>query len=183
MRSLLLAPLKIPVVRFILVGTVMYLGMYFFYEFYINPNTNIDEYIIDNLVGIGDFVLRSIGYDLTTYEPEPFRNRIGIEGSLGVFIGEPCDGFILFALFLAFIVAYPGALKHKIWFIPLGILLIHLINALRVIALVLIMRKHPQWLSFNHDYTFTIIVYAFVFLLWWVWINKFSSSGKKLKTT
>jgi hypothetical protein len=38
---------------------------------------------------------------------------------------------------------------------------------------------NENWLSFNHDYTFTLIVYSFVFLLWWIWVNKFSGVGKK----
>ena len=35
----------------------------------------------------------------------------------------------------------------------------------------------PELLDFNHDYTFTIIVYAFVFMLWYIWIQRFSPLG------
>lgn len=174
--------LKNPLVRFVLIGSLLYLSLYFCYEFYINPHTNLDEWIINNLVSIAESILRLFGYSMTQYDPEPYMDRIGIAGSTGVFIGEPCDGFVLFTLFVAFITAFPGPLKHKLWFVPCGILLIHFINALRIIALVLIMRSHPDWLSFNHDYTFTIIVYSFVFLLWWIWINKFSPLSKNTLT-
>lgn len=171
---MLSAFLKKPSLRFILVGSISYLGLFLLYEFYLNPHTFLDEQIINNLVIITEKALKSLSYATIEYSNGALQNRVGVTGSTGLFIGEPCNGFSLFILFLAFIVAFPGPVKHKIWFIPVGILLIHLINALRVIGLVLIVNKNPQWLSFNHDYTFTILVYSFVFLLWWIWINKFS---------
>ncbi len=171
--------LRNAVVRFILVGTLFYLGLYFFYEFVIVPKTNLDEIIIDNLVKLTEGALKLFGYELIQYPDELYKNRVGIANSSGVYIGEPCNGFVLFILFLSFIAAFTGPIKHKLWFIPVGIILIHLINFLRVIALVLILRSHPDWLSFNHDYTFTIVVYSFVFLLWWIWINKFADRGKR----
>jgi hypothetical protein len=30
-------------------------------------------------------------------------------------------------------------------------------------------------LNFNHDYTFYVIVYGWVFLLWWIWVKRFWS--------
>ena len=31
----------------------------------------------------------------------------------------------------------------------------------------------PEWLKFNHDYTFTVLVYAVVFGLWYGWVRWF----------
>ncbi len=173
MHSLLNA-WKNPSVRFVLVGTALYLGLYLLYTFYIHPHTVLDEWIIHNLVQSSESVLKVFGYDLIQYPSTPYHNRLGILGSSGLYIGEPCDGFILFMLFLSFILAFPGPMKHKFWFIPVGIIAIHLINVLRIIALAIIVYYHPDWLSFNHDYTFTVIVYSFVFFLWWIWVNKFA---------
>lgn len=92
----------------------------------------------------------------------------------GVWVGDACNGFILFALFAIFVAAYPGPLKRKLWFIPAGILGIHLINAIRVAILTIIAEKSPESLTFNHNYTFTALVYAFVFWLWYVWASKLS---------
>ncbi len=172
--------LKNAAVLFVLFGSFLYLGLYFFYEFIIIPKTNLEDIIIDNLVQLTEGALKLLGYELIQYPDELFKNRVGIAGSSGVYIGEPCNGFVLFILFLSFITAFPGSINHKLWFIPIGIILIHFINFLRVCALVLILRSHPDWLSFNHDYTFTIVVYSFVFLLWWIWINKFASLGKRI---
>ena len=75
-------------------------------------------------------------------------------------IGAPCDGVVLYALFIFFILAFPGSVKHKLWFIPLGALSVFYLNVLRIVGLAIIMDINEEWLAFNHDYTFTIIVYA-----------------------
>ncbi len=184
MRFPLKEYLKNPFLRFILVGTGLYLMWYVLYEYYLNPQTLADEYIIDNLTGISQGILSFLGYETVTESTASgLRNYIGINGFLKLHIGAPCDGFALLILFFSFIVAFPGPSIHKIWYIPVGLLLIHLINALRVVALVLIVKANPEWLSFNHDYTFTILVYAFVFLLWWIWVNKFSPLKKQAAST
>jgi exosortase/archaeosortase family protein len=56
----------------------------------------------------------------------------------------------------------------------LGILIIHLLNIIRVIALTLLAYKAPEYLDFNHTYTFTILVYSVVFILWMIWALKIS---------
>ena len=53
-------------------------------------------------------------------------------------------------------------------------LIIHLINAIRIVALAIIVDVNPDWLYFNHNYTFNIIVYSFVFILWYIWAKKYA---------
>lgn len=84
-------------------------------------------------------------------------------------IADNCNGLSLMVLFTAILLLLPGSKPHKAWFMPLGLLLIFLLNALRVMALVLIQLYHPEWLDFNHKYTFTALIYAVVFLLWLGW--------------
>lgn len=181
---------KHPFFRFIFLATGLYVGWYFSYEYYFKPHTVFDDVIIDNLVNLAESLLRLFGYEVIPYEDFPLRSHIGIVSepfplnSKGVTIGAPCDGAVLFALFLVFVVSFPGPLKHKIWFIPAGIVAIHLLNVFRVIGLAIVVFVNEDWLAFNHDYTFTLIVYAFVFFLWWLWTKKFApTSFQKPETT
>jgi hypothetical protein len=57
---------------------------------------------------------------------------------------------------------------------PSVCLTIHLINVLRIAALCIIVTIDYELLNFNHDYTFYVIVYGWVFLLWWIWVKRFS---------
>ncbi len=110
-----------------------------------------------------------------------FRQHVGIEGFKGVTVGAPCDGVVLYALFIFFVVAFPGPLKHKFWYVPLGAFSIFYLNVLRVAALAIIMSINEDWLAFNHDYTFTVVVYAYVFALWVIWVRRFSPYADKMQ--
>jgi len=94
-------------------------------------------------------------------------------------VGRACNALELFVLFAGFIIAFPGSVKHKLWFIPFGLVLIHFLNVIRVAALAMIQFKAPQYLDFNHRYTFTFIVYGVIFLFWVIWVKKFSKVGLK----
>lgn len=167
--------LKNPFYRFILLFIGLYATWYAAYEFLIKPEGSFDDWIISLIV---DHARSAFGWLGVTLEQNAeglmASNWIAVEGSVGVIVGPPCNGLALFALFIAFMLSFPGPIKHKAWYIPTGILAIHVINVLRVLALVALVNWKEEWLEFNHDYTFTILVYLFVFLLWYLWIKKFS---------
>ena len=171
-------PLPGSFIRFLVLSSVLYLAWYFFYDFYLKPSTHFDERVIHSLVVLSENELRILGFETIVYNDIPFKNHVGIEGSKGVTVGASCDGIVLFALFTIFILVFSGKWIHKLWFIPVGIFLIHLINSFRVTALAWIVNVNEDWLAFNHDYTFTIIVYAIVFSFWYLWVIKFANAGK-----
>ena len=162
-------------IMFLIKSAALYVIWFVCYDIFLHPNSNFDYLLINNLTDITKFVLTKMGYVLMTV-PADFDSMgvVGIDGSHGVLIGYPCNGLELFALFTGFVVAFPGSVKSKLWFIPLGILLIHLLNIIRVIALTLLAYKAPEYLDFNHTYTFTILVYSVVFILWMIWALKIS---------
>ena len=162
--------LKVPTFRFFALAFLAYLTWSVAYQHFLKPETALDEVVIEHMVGATEWAFERMGWPVGTYpQPATHRDRVGVAGHAGVQIGEPCDGVELFALFAIFILAFPGSAVRKLWFIPLGILLIHLTNIVRVIALTRIQAVRPEWLEFNHDYTFTVLVYGLVFGLWYVW--------------
>jgi exosortase family protein XrtF len=170
----MLAVLRNPLVKFLLLFIVLYTSWYVLYEVEINPNGKLDTAVINSSVYTTDFILKRFGFVTFTTNSETIRT-IGIDGTHGLWIGDPCNGVTLFALFTAFLLAFPGPWKHKLWYIPTGILGIFLVNVLRITGLCMIVRYKPSLLEVNHDYVFKIIVYGFIFWLWIIWVNKFSS--------
>lgn len=161
--------------RFLGFGFVGYLFWYALYQYLLKEQTLLDEYLIHSMVVSSEWVLRQLGYALYEMNASGLRWQIGIADSVGLLqIGAPCDGLVLFALFTIFVLAFPGNGRRKLWFIPLGIVLIHLANLLRVVSLVIIQFNSPESLKFNHDYTWTVLVYGFIFWLWYLWATKFS---------
>jgi len=164
-----------PVLRFLLTAIALYLFWYAIDLYIIKPYTHLDRFLSLLLVYASAFVLSIFGYiPVLTIATEEVV--IDVEGStgMGVWVGEPCNGLALFSLFAIFIFAYPGKWKYKAWYLPFGIIAIHLINIIRVSILTLIAKDHAEYLDINHNYTFTIIVYAFVFILWYWWAVKWS---------
>ncbi|MCE2772708.1 MAG: exosortase/archaeosortase family protein [Bacteroidetes bacterium] len=162
------------IVRFIVLFIVLYLFWLMLYEWVIHPWGKLDTLVINDSSLWTAYVLEIMGYESFISDNATIRT-VGIDGTHGLWIGDPCNGLTLFALFTIFIVAFPGPWKHKLWFIPVGITVIHFLNVVRITALCVIVLKRPEWLDFNHTYTFQLLMYGFIFGLWWIWIQKLSS--------
>ena len=163
-----------PIVSFLLKAFILYVIWYIAYDLWLHPTYKVDNYIINSLGHWGSKLLSLLGYELIEISPDDDITTIGIDGTHGLWIGDPCSGLSLFALFTGFIIAYPGSIKRKLLYIPIGILCIHLLNIMRVAALCMVLYYTPEYLEFNHTYTFTIMVYSIVFILWYLWVDKFS---------
>lgn len=94
------------------------------------------------------------------------------ENVLSVSIYEGCNGINMMIVFIAFIISFNKDWRKMIWFIPLGLLFIHLSNLLRLIALALISNRFPDYFYFFHKYLFTAIIFIAIFILWFVWVVK-----------
>ncbi len=172
--------LKNKTTRFFVSATILYLVWYLLYEFIVKPSTLIDEKLISLIIANAALLLKLMGF--TVYQSIEASNMqlIGVDGAHPVWIGSPCNALTLFMFFALFVIAFPGSVKKKFWFIPLGITIIHITNVLRVVALVMINYYAPQYLTFNHTYTFTILVYGIIFCLWMWWVN---TSLKEIKAS
>ena len=164
-----------PMIRFLIVGFVLYITWFAIYEWWIHPLKWVDKAVIDNTLNISHAILIKLGYVAELNGSRMIR----IEGTPGLFIGDTCNGISLFALFTIFIIAFPGNIISKFFFIPIGIFVIHLLNIIRVVILSIIETYSYTWTEFNHTYTFTIIIYAYIFFMWLFWINKYSSVKKQ----
>jgi len=85
---------------------------------------------------------------------------------------EGCNGLNVMVIFIAFLFAYGTVGKRMLWFIPLGILVIHLFNILRILLLFHVTLSMPDFLYFSHKYLFTAFIYIAVFGMWALWIFK-----------
>ena len=93
-------------------------------------------------------------------------------------IFEGCNGLNVIILFLSFLIAYQGPIKRFVLFSLVGVILIHLVNIGRVAMLYFVAKNYPGYMYFAHKYLFTAIIYAVVFLLWYLWVNKYNAIPK-----
>lgn len=92
---------------------------------------------------------------------------------------EGCNALSVIILFISFIVAFSGKIKTTILYIIGGSILIHILNVFRIALLCVLMYHYPEQQHFLHGVLFPLIIYGVVFVLWIIWVNKFSKYAKK----
>lgn len=112
-----------------------------------------------------------VGLAILGYEFVSGYNSLAIIGSYGVIIGNQCVGFGLSYGFGALIFSYPGPWLKKLWFIPLGIFSILIINSTRVIALCTEVLKTGAFLQMEPHDLYNNLIYIIIFVLWVLWIK------------
>lgn len=184
------------VIGFLVTALLLFVSWQFLYIYFINTQTDLDGLVSKNLAYSANELLHFFGYNSIVdiqflfEEGKEVRYIIlrMIDSNLpGVRIGDACNGLNLFGLFLIVIAAFPTRENksknlHKLWYIPLGILLIHLVNMIRVTILTVIATYNYEALNFNHDVTFKLITYTFIFFLWYIWMTKFAGFSMKKQT-
>ena len=85
---------------------------------------------------------------------------------------EGCNGLNVMVIFVSFLIAYGKIGTRMLWFIPLGLVVIHLFNLLRILLLFHVTISMPDFLYFSHKYLFTAFIYVGVLVMWAIWIFK-----------
>lgn len=120
------------------------------------------------LVHSTDLLLSLFGYESNIHQ-----NIVYITGSQGVKVINACLGWSTMALFIGFILIYPGTRKPKYWYMPMGILVIIIVNILRITGMALISYHNYNALEFYHRYIFNVSILSSVLILWIIWVRKF----------
>jgi exosortase family protein XrtF len=94
-------------------------------------------------------------------------------------IVEGCNAISVIVLFISFVVAFSGKLKATLLFIFGGSLLIYVLNVLRIAALSALIFYFPKQEPFLHGVLFPLYIYGVVFILWLIWVRKFSRYASK----
>ena len=92
---------------------------------------------------------------------------------------EGCNGLSVVILFVSFVIAFSGKVKLTFLYVICGSLLIHILNVFRISLLCVLMYYFPKQEHFLHGVLFPLFIYGVVFLLWIIWVNKFSKYATK----
>lgn len=90
-------------------------------------------------------------------------------------VAESCSGLKQFFQVGVLFLVYPGTWIHKLWYIPLSFIVIHLTNILRVVALSLWMAYDIPFWDFAHDWLMRPSYYVVIFALWYFWNNRYNT--------
>lgn len=90
-------------------------------------------------------------------------------------INHSCSGLKPILQFVILMLIFPGPWKHKAWFIPMGIVIVHLTNLFRICGLAVVTITIPEYWDFAHDYLFRPFFYVVIFFLWVIWVERIRS--------
>ncbi len=164
-----------PYWRFLFIGAGLSLLWWLGYEQVIGPDGRLDLALSVHVAQGAAWGLQAAGFAAATAARAP--TVVTMAGQPAVSVGAACNGLMLYALFAGFVLAYPGSVRRKAWFIPFGIGVVYLLNVVRVAALAI---NHTYWyhtMDFNHHYTFTFIAYAAILGLWRWWAQLGTAPG------
>ncbi len=92
---------------------------------------------------------------------------------------ESCSGLKQFYQIFVLFLLFPGPWKHKLWFIPMSIIIMHIVNISRIIILSIMVVWKPEYWNFTHDWILRPGFYIVIFMLWVWWVEKFRQKNKK----
>jgi len=123
------------------------------------------------------WVLNQLGQAAVALDyPNKPTTALQLRENVIVSVYEGCNGLNVAIVFLAFLFAFGPYRKALLWFVPMGLAVIHVANLGRIVLLFLVSLYEPNYLYFTHKYLFTAFIYLFVFLLWVWWVLRFSKS-------
>lgn len=96
-------------------------------------------------------------------------------------IVEGCNAISVIILFASFIFAFSNRFITTFLYIFLGSILIFILNIFRIALLTIGLYKYPEYGTFLHDILFPLVIYGVVFVLWIIWVLKFSAYAKEKK--
>lgn len=125
------------------------------------------------------FLLNNIGY-LSEIEQhvEEVSVKLFVNDKFVARIIEGCNSISIIILFISFISAFSSSFKPTFLFIIFGSLLIYFTNILRIALISIALYEYPQYKYILHDILFPLIIYGITFLLWFIWVRKFSKLKK-----
>jgi len=92
---------------------------------------------------------------------------------------EGCNAISVMVLFASFVFAFSSRWKKTALYIVSGIVIIHVLNIIRIAVLSLSLFYFPAYEEILHGTLFPLFIYGVVFVLWILWVTKFSGYVKR----
>ncbi len=168
--------------RFVVNGIIMFALLILFYAG-LRQIKYIDDLYVAGLNHFATFLLVSadrftelFGFEVTTYG-KTIRIVDDFKAA-GIYLDRGCMGRNVLLGYAALIAIFPGNFKHKLWYIPMGIIILIAFNVLRISGLAVTAYCCPEYSDINHHFIFKLVAWIIIFLLWIIWFNKFSLKSK-----
>ncbi len=164
------------VIFFILKFFSVYAVLTWGYSAYLNSFQEEPDHLTVMVAEQSQHLIQMFGYnsEVIPHESEPIMKLL-VNGTYLARVLEGCNSVSVLILFVTFIIAFTGRLWTSVLFVVLGSLAIYVANVVRIALIAIAIYEYPHYQDALHQIVFPAIIYGLVFLLWVLWVNKFSS--------
>ena len=170
--------------KFIVIFLIKFFGTYallsFLYSVYLgNTQHTLDFFscapITESVANQTVFVLNAVGYNSSV---EQHSNELSMNLRMNNVVVsriiEGCNAISIIILFISFIVSFSTTFLPTFLYILVGSIIIYVINVIRIAIICIAVYEYPSYQDILHDMVFPSIIYGTTFLLWFIWVQKFS---------
>ncbi len=171
-------------IQFLLKFFVTYFVLFAIYSGYLQKTQQKDDFfacspITETVAKQTVNVLHIFGFDASYLQHEKEMSiKLLVDNVYVAKVIEGCNSISIIILFVAFIIAFAGSFKATVLYAVFGSFVIYGINLLRISFLTVMLSRYPNQQYFLHNLVFPAIIYGTTFLLWIVWVHKFSHHKK-----
>ena len=161
-----------------------YLILFLIYSFYLSKSQNTSDIfacapVTKTVANQTKSVLTFLGYSAEIeQDSKELSVNLYVDNKFLARIVEGCNAISIIILFISFIIAFASDFKRTVLFILFGSLIIYFTNIIRIVIIVIAINKYPQYQNILHDIVFPSLIYGITFLLWFIWVQKFSKIKK-----
>jgi len=154
---------------------VVYIVLTYAYSFFLANYEGVPDAITRIVANQTNVLISFLGYnsEVALHETEP-TVKLLIEGNYVGRIVEGCNSISVLILFVTFVIAFTGNIKNTIVFVLVGSALIYIVNIIRIVILAIGLYLYPSQEDILHNIVFPSIIYGMVFILWMIWVKRFS---------
>jgi len=171
------------VIRFIITFLAVYGVLTVGYHLYLSFSDGskfYPDYMTNLVAKQTNALLNSIGYESNVLpHPNESSMKVIIRGKFVARVIEGCTAISVIILFLSFIIAFSGKFKTTLFYCFAGSIIIYAFNLIRIVILSIGLYHYPLREDILHNIIFPMLIYGAVFLLWMVWVNRFSKPVKQ----
>ncbi len=162
-------------IGFLIKALVLFIVYEVLYYQFIQPDETVDILLTGLVLKGAVVILNLVGFEATRVENVIFINEVQ-----SVKVAHGCNGLEMLALYIGFIICFPGKWMYKIIYILMGTVALIFSNMIRDALLAINYNYFQVTFDLNHKYTYSLALYFIIFMIWKHWITNYSIVGKKV---
>lgn len=170
------------VIKFIITFLLIYAVLSIAYKLYLDYSTGTiyyPDYFTNLVAKQSNALFEILGYNAEvvkhSYEPSM---KVILENKFVSRVVEGCNSISVIILFVSFVIAFADKFKSTLIYMLAGSVLIYSVNLFRIVILSIGLYHYPWRRDILHTIIFPLIIYGMVFLLWIIWVRRYSKINK-----